>query len=117
MRTFQFTLFISIMLAQLPSAWAADMEEGKTIFQTVCIHCHAMHGEQKFAPDLTGIGKRRDAAWLDAWLKNPSDLLKHDRYAQSLLGKNKYGIHMPQMPSMQDDAKRADVIAYLLATF
>ncbi|MDQ6952736.1 MAG: cytochrome c [Mariprofundaceae bacterium] len=117
MRSFQFTFFFSIMFALLPSTWAGNTEQGKNIFQSVCIHCHGMGGEQKFAPDLTGIGTRRDVAWLNAWLKNPSEVLKHDRYAQALLGKNKYGIHMPQIPDMQDDEKRANVIAYLLTEF
>jgi len=117
MRNILLTLLFFMMAILSPTAQAADVEQGKHIFKSVCVHCHAMGGEQKFAPDLTGIGQRRDAAWLDAWLKNPSELLKHDRYAQALLGKNKYGIHMPQIPDMKDDEKRADVIAYLLTAF
>jgi len=117
MRSFQLTLLFFMMVMLSSTAQAADVAQGKNIFKSVCIHCHGMAGEQKFAPNLTGIGQRRDAAWLDAWLKNPSELLKHDRYAQALLGKNKYGIHMPQIPNMKDDEKRAAVIAYLLTEF
>ncbi|MDQ6995665.1 MAG: cytochrome c [Mariprofundaceae bacterium] len=110
-----FLCFISMLFSS--AAWASDVAQGKHIFQNVCIHCHGMGGEHKFAPDLTGIGQRRDVTWLDTWLKGPGKLLKHDRYAQALLGKNKYGIHMPQIPSMKDDDKRASVIKYLLAEF
>jgi len=97
--------------------WAADSQAGKLLYQQVCIHCHGTKDEHKFAPNLKGIGERRDAAWLNAWLKNPGELLKHDRYAQALLGKNKYGIHMPQIPDMKDDSKRANIISYLLTEF
>jgi len=117
MRNIQWVLSFFIMGMLSPTAWAGDVKQGGHIFKSVCIYCHGMGGVEKFAPDLTGIGSRRDVAWLDAWLKNPSKLLKNDRYAQALLGKNKYGIHMPQIPSMKDDDKRADVIAYLLAEF
>jgi len=75
------------MFTLLPSTWATSTNQGKNIYHSVCIHCHGMSGERKFAPDLKGIGQRRDIKWLNAWLKNPSELLKHDRYAQTLLGK------------------------------
>ncbi|MDQ6974519.1 MAG: c-type cytochrome, partial [Mariprofundaceae bacterium] len=93
MRVIQLTFFFFISVIFCSPVWASDVMQGKQIFQSICVHCHVI-GEKKFAPDLTGIGKRRDIAWLNAWLKNPSELLKHDRYAQALLGKNKYGIHM-----------------------
>jgi len=96
------------------AAMAADAVAGKVIFDRLCIHCHSTGEDSKFAPNLKGIGERRDAVWLNKWLKSPKEVLKYDEYAQQLLENNEYPLVMPSFPSMKDDEKRANVIAYLL---
>src|SRR5256885_8831459 len=48
-------------------------EGGKAVFQAVnCKACHRVGSEGTGSgPDLTMVGFRKSAAWLDAWLKDP----------------------------------------------
>jgi len=108
-------LGLSMVLSQ--PATAADIQDGKKTFGEICARCHNMDNTEKLAPGLQGIGKRVTAQWLDLWIKNPEEMLKTDAYAQGLLANNRFNLHMPQIPKMQDDEKRANVIAYLLAEF
>lgn len=94
-------------------AHAGDATEGKKIFEQVCSHCHNSTGDEKIGPGLAGITERRSVEWIDAWLKDPAELIKTDDYAKKLRETNKYGMVMPAMPIMRDDTKRANVIAFL----
>gem|GEM_PF-4072576 len=96
---------------------AGDANAGKIIFEHTCFYCHTSNEESKFGPSLKGVSKRRSVAWLDEWLKNPRDMIKHDADAKVVRGNNKYNMTMPTLPDMQDEKKRADVIAYLLRDF
>ncbi len=53
----------------------AEAEEGKTTFEKKCITCHSL-GDQKgkmaqFGGALDGVGSKRDADWLRAYLADP----------------------------------------------
>ena len=67
--------------------------KGKLSFESKCLACHSIAGGDKLGPDLHGVTKRRDAAWIARWLRNPDDMLKSDATAKSLLAK--YKIPMP----------------------
>jgi len=54
---------------------------------------------------------------LSEWLKNPAEMIKKDVDAKVVRGKSKYNMTMLALPDMQDEQKRADVIAYLLRDF
>jgi len=62
---------------------------------------------------LKHVGERRSVAWLHAWLKNLAEMIKHDVDGKVVRGNNKYNMTMPVLPNMQDNHKRAGVIAYL----
>lgn len=94
-------------------AQAADMLKGKVIFDRLCIHCHKLNYDEKFAPGLAGITERRDEQWLHNFLKNPSEMIRSDEYAKNLKENNAYNLTMPAFPEMQDEQKRTDMIAYL----
>jgi nitrite reductase (NO-forming) len=66
---------------------------GKLSFESKCLACHSIAGGDKLGPDLHGVTKRRDAAWLARWLKDPDAMLKSDATAKALLGK--YKVPMP----------------------
>ncbi|HEX3061839.1 MAG TPA: multicopper oxidase domain-containing protein [Usitatibacter sp.] len=66
---------------------------GKLSFESKCLACHSIGGGDKVGPDLYGVTKRRDAAWLGRWLKNPEPMVKSDPVAKQLL--EKYKIPMP----------------------
>ncbi len=103
-----------MVAALAPSgAWAADAARGKKIFDEVCAHCHRTDDQDKIGPGLAGVVERVPPEKLDAWLKDPTRMVKEDEYFRELRNANRYGIVMPPIPAMQDPEKRADVIEYL----
>jgi mono/diheme cytochrome c family protein len=72
----------SFFLAAICLGWgagaarAAGAGDGKTLFDAKkCINCHSL-GDQKgpmakVGGALDGVGKKRDAAWLKAYLSDP----------------------------------------------
>ena len=71
-----------------------DAVAGKLAFESKCLACHTVGEGKKLGPDLAGVTKRRDAAWLTRWLKEPEKMLQSDPAAQALL-KEYNNIPMP----------------------
>ena len=80
--------------------------KGKLAFESKCLACHSIAGGDKLGPDLYGVTKRRDKAWLTKWLKSPEQMLQSDATAKDLLGK--YKVPMPNQ-NLSDDEIRAYV--------
>src|SRR3954471_9531394 len=78
------------------SAVPTDPEalRGKTDFESKCFACHSMGHGKKLGPDLAGVTKHRDDAWLTRWLKSPESMLKTDEHAKAML-KEYNNIPMP----------------------
>jgi len=110
LRVFLFSIFFFGMTV---STYAADIEAGKKVYDQVCGYCHLTTYDDKFGPGLAGISERRDEKWLNAFLLDPQEMIKTDEYAQSLKENNSYNLTMPKLRDMQDEQKRADVIAYM----
>ncbi len=66
---------------------------GKLAFESKCLACHSIAGGDKLGPDLYGVSKRRDDAWLARWLKAPEQMLQSDPAAKQML--EKYKLPMP----------------------
>jgi nitrite reductase (NO-forming) len=62
-----------------------DAVAGKLAFESKCLACHSIGEGRKLGPDLAGVSKRRDRAWLTRWLKEPEKMLQSDATAQALL--------------------------------
>src|SRR5262249_4095894 len=58
---------------------------GQLAFQSKCLACHSIGQGRKLGPDLAGVTKRRDVAWLTRWLKDPEKMLKTDDAAKAML--------------------------------
>lgn len=72
----------------------AVAQHGKLDFESKCLACHSIAGGDKLGPDLHGVTKRRDTAWLARWLKEPEKMIAGgDPIAKQLL--DKYKIPMP----------------------
>ena len=56
--------------------------------------CHSVGEGKKLGPDVAGVTKRRSAAWLTRWLKEPEKMLQTDPDAQAML-KEYNNIPMP----------------------
>jgi len=107
------------LLAPPPAAWAADPAAGQSVFKSQCSICHAVQPDKNgTGPSLFGIVGRKtgsipgfrysvgnqnanltwDPAMLDKYLAAPKAVVP--------------GTTM-NFPGLKDDAKRADLIAYL----
>ncbi len=108
-------LAVAFSLPLAAEEFTPDAARGGKVFKTICAHCHTVtYDESRVgAPGLKGVLERHDEAWLNQWLKSPEAFAKVDETATDLLGSNRYGLKMPTLPEMQDEKKRADMIAYL----
>jgi len=85
-----------------------NAQKGKLAFESKCLACHSIGGGDKLGPDLYGVSKRRDDAWLARWLKSPEEMLKTDAQAKAML--EKWKIPMPNQGLGDEEIKQ--YIAY-----
>src|SRR5215510_454789 len=71
-----------------------DAVAGKFAFESKCLACHTIGEGKKLGPDLAGVTKRRDQAWLTRWLKEPEKMLETDPVAKAML-KEHNNVPMP----------------------
>jgi len=81
--------------------------QGKLDFESKCLACHSVGQGRKLGPDLAGVTKRRNDAWLSRWLKSPEKMLETDADAKAML-KEYNNLPMPNQ-SLSD----AEVRQYL----
>jgi len=100
-------LFLSFTLGT-----SANAQDGKTLFQTNCAACHAVH-KKLTGPALAGVEDRwPDKAKLHAWVKNSAAFLKTgDAYANNLYNEyNKTAMNLfPNFADKDIDA----ILAYI----
>ena len=77
--------------------------KGKLDFESKCLACHSIAGGDKLGPDLYGVTKRRDKAWLTKWLKNPEQMLQSDAIAKEMLAK--YKVPMPNQNLSEEEIR------------
>jgi nitrite reductase (NO-forming) len=68
--------------------------QGKLDFESKCLACHSIGQGKKLGPDLAGVTKLRNDAWLTKWLTSPEKMLAEDDEAKALL-KEYNNIPMP----------------------
>jgi nitrite reductase (NO-forming) len=68
-----------------PTPSDPDAVQGKAAFESKCLACHSVGQGKKLGPDLAGVTRRRDDAWLTRWLKAPEKMLETDPQAQAML--------------------------------
>jgi nitrite reductase (NO-forming) len=78
--------------------------KGKLAFESKCLACHSIGGGDKLGPDLYGVSKRRNDAWLAKWLKSPEQMLQTDADVKAML--DKYKVPMPNQ-NLSDEENRA----------
>src|SRR5262245_8106482 len=62
-----------------------EAARGKLAFESKCLACHSIGQGKKLGPDLAGVTRHRDIAWLTRWLKDPEAMLKTDEHAKAML--------------------------------
>jgi nitric oxide reductase subunit C len=89
------------LLAGADRAWAGAAE-GKALYDAKCKVCHSIGAERGMMADkggpLDGVGAKRSADWLRAYLKDPKSQMPEAK-----------------MPKMQmSDAQLEDFVQYML---
>ena len=57
---------------------------GADLFEAHCAACHAVTGQPKLGPNLSGITSRRDVAWIRAMILHPDSMTVNDPVAAAL---------------------------------
>jgi len=87
---------------------------GRTIFQAKCAACHTVGGGDRAGPDLQGVTARRDAAWLDRFIREPDAMIRDkDPGALAMLQKHA-GLAMPNLGITESEA--VFLVAYLASS-
>lgn len=93
-----------------PRAAAATAEDGKRIFDSICVACHTIGGGVKIGPDLQGVTDRRDRAWIVRFVGKPSQVRgEGDPIAR--VNFEKYRVPMPDLGLSRQDVE--SVVAHL----
>jgi nitrite reductase (NO-forming) len=77
---------------------------GKLAFESKCLACHSIAGGDKLGPDLHGVTKHHDDAWLTRWLKSPEQMLQTDPMAKAML--DRYKVPMPNQGLSDEEIKQ-----------
>jgi protein SCO1 len=104
--------FLAIMIGDFLSNWknqqpgatknytqatALHLDKGQYIFATQCAACHSVGHGDKIGPDLLGVTKVRDRAWLARFIAAPDKVLDgKDPIAMALYDKYKQ-VNMPNL--------------------
>ncbi len=84
---------------------------GESLFITACAACHTIGEGTEIGPDLSGVSLRRDRAWLEAFLSDPSLMLEQEDPTAMALDASFPAIRMPDLGLGSNDI--ADVIHYI----
>ena len=78
----------AVALLTAGAAWAAD---GEAIYEKKCKTCHSIGGVggkmAKMGGALDGVGAKRDAAWLQAYLEDPKSQIPKAKMPKLKLSK------------------------------
>jgi protein SCO1/2 len=93
------------------TATAMSSQPGQALFKKMCAPCHTIGVGDRVGPDLRGVTTRRDEAWLESFIQNPSKMrAKQDPIALALAAEYP-AVRMPAVGLAPADA--ADLISYL----
>lgn len=115
-RLFMILLFgLALLAGSVYLAGAESLQQtaadGEAIFQQKCTACHTVGGGKLVGPDLLGVTTRRDAQWLQSFIKDPGAVIQSgDPTAAALLAEyNNFA--MPNMGVTDDEVQ--SLVAYL----
>ncbi len=95
-----------------PFFMVARAQDASDYFHQNCVMCHTVGGGRLIGPDLQGVTKLRDRAWLVQFLMDPKAVIDSgDPYAGKLL-QEANGVVMPTPPGMTP-ALASALISYL----
>ncbi|MDP1622497.1 MAG: cytochrome c [Bacteroidales bacterium] len=86
-------------------------QDGADLYKRNCAACHSIGGGRLVGPDLAGITKRTDKAWLTKFIKNSADVIKSGDPAAVAIGKEYNNLLMP--PFVGTDSELSAIIMYI----
>jgi len=110
--------FLSLMIGQLldnfkrsdtapkksyAEAAPINLEQGRYTFATHCAACHTVGHGDKIGPDLLGITKVRDRAWLVRFIQTPDKMVAAGDPIATALFKKYKEVNMPNLRLAQSD--------------
>ena len=92
---------------------APKYSHGEYLYRSRCASCHTIGGGDRLGPDLQGVTRLRDHAWLVRWIKEPDKMLAEgDPIARELF--ERYNeLPMPNLRLSDTDA--ASLIEFIAA--
>jgi cytochrome c2 len=97
-----------------PLVTLADAQDAADYFHQNCTMCHSVGGGRLIGPDLGGVTKRKDRAWLVHFLQDPKAVIDSgDPYA-SQLSHDANGVVMPT-PTGMTPGLADSILTYLEA--
>ena len=105
-------LVVAIACACFGTPAVTQAQVPADFFRQNCSMCHTVGGGHLIGPDLEGVTKRKDRAWLIKFLQSPKAMIDSgDPYAAQLL-QDAHGLVMPNIGGMTPDLASAllDVI-------
>ncbi len=91
---------------------APKYSRGEYLYRSRCVSCHTIGGGESLGPDLHGVTKLRDHAWLVRWLKEPDEMLAEgDPIARELFER----YNQLAMPNLRLDDTDAEALIEFMA--
>ena len=68
-------LLVTLLLPSLGLSQEADVQAGKSLFNTNCAACHQLN-RKAVGPALSGVTEKYDKEWLYSWIRNGTQMIK-----------------------------------------
>ena len=68
-------LLVTLLMPSLGLSQEADVQAGKSLFNTNCAACHQLN-RKAVGPALRGVTEKYDRDWLYSWIKNGTQMIK-----------------------------------------
>ncbi len=88
-------------------------EQGRVLFEQLCVACHTVGGGDRVGPDLAGVTLRRDEAWLKRMISEPDAMIAEGDPVVAALVERYNRIVMPRLGL--DGAKVEAIVTHLRA--
>lgn len=89
----------------------APADQGSALFEQLCVSCHSVGGGDRVGPDLAGVTRRRDEAWLKRMIREPDAMIAEGDPVVTALVERYNRIIMPRLGL--DEAQTEAIVAHL----
>jgi len=101
-------ILVAGLCACVSRPMVADAQDAGSFFRQNCSACHTIGGGHIIGPDLQGVTKRKDRAWLVKFLQSPKAMIDSgDPYAAQLVQDAPGHMVMPTVAGMSPDLANA----------